>query len=131
VNFVKQTGTDMNQYPTSLDTMFAAWNERDFSKVRAHLVQALSADVEFIDPTIVTRGIDAFEQNVREFRTKYPEADVRRSIGVDSHHLLHRYGWEISVKSKVFLRGSDVTETNAQGLVTRVLGFFGPLPSVS
>jgi hypothetical protein len=121
----------MNQYPSSLDAMFAAWNERDVSRVRAHLMQALSPDVEFIDPTIITRGIDEFEQNVREFRTKYPEAEVRRSLRVDSHHLLHRYSWEISVRSKVFLIGADVTETNAQGFVTRVLGFFGPLPSVS
>lgn len=121
----------MSTYPKSFDAMFAAWNERDLSKVRDHLEQALSPDVEFIDPTIITRGIDEFEQNVREFRTKYPQADIRRSANLDSHHQLHRYSWEISVNSKVFLMGMDVTETNAQGKVTRVLGFFGPLPSVN
>jgi SnoaL-like domain len=121
----------MSVYPNSFDAMFAAWNERDMSKIRGHLEQALSPEVEFIDPTIVTRGIDEFEKNVREFRAKYPEADIRRSAAVDVHHQLYRYSWEISVKSKVFLIGMDVTETNAQGMVTRVLGFFEPLPGVN
>ncbi|MFM7330574.1 MAG: nuclear transport factor 2 family protein [Brachymonas sp.] len=125
------TGVRMSSYPPSFGAMFAAWNERDMSKVRAHLEQALSPEVEFIDPTIITRGIDAFEQSVREFRTKYPEADIRRSATLGVHHQLYRYSWEISVKSKVFLVGMDVTETDAQGRVMRVLGFFGPLPSVS
>jgi hypothetical protein len=121
----------MSAYPESLDAMFAAWNERDTAKVRGHLEQALSPEVEFIDPTIITRGIDEFEKNVCEFRAKYPDADIRRSVAVDVHHQLYRYSWEISVKSKVFLVGMDVTQTNALGLVTKVLGFFGPLPAVN
>lgn len=120
----------MNTYPPSFDHMFAAWNERDLSKVRGHLDKALSEEVIFIDPNIVTRGIAEFEQNVREFRTKYPQADVRRSSAVDSHHNLHRYNWEISVQSSVVLIGFDVTETATDGHVVRVLGFFGPIPKL-
>ncbi len=117
----------MTAIPSSFDLMLAAWNERDLSKVRAMLEQALTPDVVFVDPTIVTHGIDEFEANVREFRGKYPIADIRRSTVVDSHHDLHRYGWEISAQGKVFLVGFDVTETNAEGKVCKVLGFFGPL----
>jgi hypothetical protein len=118
----------MNTYPPSFDHMFVAWNERDLNLVRAHLDKALAPEVVFIDPTIETRGLDEFEQNVRAFRGKYPTAMVRLSSGVDSHHHLHRYGWEIAVDSKVVLVGFDVTETSADGKVVRVLGFFGPLP---
>lgn len=118
----------MAAYPPSFDAMLAAWNERDMSRVRGRLEQALAPEVVFIDPTIETRGIDEFERNVREFRAKFPRADLRRTSGVDSHHRLHRYSWEIVIDSKVILPGFDVTETRADGKVTRVLGFFGPLP---
>lgn len=118
----------MNNHPESFDHMLAAWNERDPSLIRAHLDQALAEDIEFIDPTIVTRGIAEFEQNVRRFRLKYPDAQLALSSGVDSHHNLHRYDWEIIVGGNVLLRGFDVTETDAELKVRRVLGFFGPLP---
>jgi hypothetical protein len=111
--------------------MLAAWNERDLGRVRGHLESALSADVVFIDPTIVTHGIDAFENNIRDFRAKYPDADLRRSSEVDSHHDLHRYSWEISVHGQMILFGFDVTETGDDGKVIRVLGFFGPLPRLA
>ena len=69
----------MNNHPESFDHMLAAWNERDPNLIRAHLDQALAADIEFIDPTIVTRGIAEFEQNVRSFRLKYPDAQLALS----------------------------------------------------
>lgn len=118
----------MSGYPSSFDHMLAAWNERDISRVRGHLDRAVAADVVFIDPTVETRGIEEFEDNVRDFRAKYPTAVLHRSSGVDSHHNLHRYGWEIVVESKVILVGFDVAETTVDGKVARVLGFFGPLP---
>lgn len=117
----------MNTYPPSFDRMLDAWNEKDMSRVRAHLDAALAPDVVFIDPTIITQGIAEFEKNVREFRAKYPDAVLRRTSAVDSHHDLHRYSWEMSIHSKVFLVGFDVTETDQHYKVKRVLGFFGPL----
>lgn len=84
----------MASYPESMDLMLAAWNERDLSRVRALLERALAPLMVFIDPTIVAQGIDEFEQNVREFRGKYPQAHLRRSSGVDSHRDLYRYHWD-------------------------------------
>jgi hypothetical protein len=121
----------MSTHPASFDAMFAAWNERDPSRVRGHLEQALAADVLFIDPTIVTRGIDEFEHNVHDFRRKYPHAQIHRSAVVDSHHQLHRYTWQITIGSKTLLHGMDVTSTDGEGKVTQVLGFFGPPPVVA
>jgi SnoaL-like domain len=121
----------MKPYPASFDRMLAAWNERDVALIRSHLDQALAADVEFIDPTIVTRGVDEFDANIRGFRGKYPHADCVRTSGVDTHHDLHRYSWHIVVGQQVVVAGFDVVETDAEGRVRRVLGFFGPLPALS
>lgn len=108
--------------------MLAAWNERDPGEVRGHLDRALAPDVEFIDPSIETHGIDEFEANVHEVQRGIPGAVYERTSGVDSHHRLHRYSWRISRDGEVLLPGFDVTEVDDDGKVCRVLGFFGPLP---
>ena len=85
----------MSRHPESLDHMLAAWNERDPKRVRAHLDRALSPDVVFIDPSVVTRGIDEFEANVHEVHGRLPGADYLRASGIDRHHDVVRYAWEI------------------------------------
>jgi hypothetical protein len=108
--------------------MLAAWNESDPSMVRSHLERALASDVEFIDPSIETHGLDEFEANVHSVHAAIPGATYARTSGVDSHHGLHRYSWQISRDGEVVVTGFDVTEVDDEGKVTRVLGFFGPLP---
>jgi len=115
-------------YPESLDHMLAAWNEGDQSRIRHHLELALAPDVEFVDPSVETHGIDEFEANVRNVQDALPGAVYSRTSGVDSHHGLHRYSWQISRDGEVVLPGFDVTSVDDEGRVTRVLGFFGPLP---
>ncbi|MBT8214949.1 MAG: hypothetical protein KJP12_06960 [Acidimicrobiia bacterium] len=115
-------------HPESLDHMLAAWNESEPEKVRAHLEKALSPQVEFIDPSIVTWGIDEFEANVHAVHARVPGAEYRRTSGVDSHHGLYRYAWEIRRDGELVLPGFDVSEVDEEGRVLRVLGFFGPLP---
>jgi hypothetical protein len=117
------------KYPESLDHMLAAWNERDPARVRGHLERALSPDVEFIDPSIETHGIDEFEANVHEVHSRIPGAEYSRTSAVDSHHSLHRYAWQIALDGEVVMPGFDVTEVDDDGRATRVLGFFGPLPA--
>ena len=96
--------------------------------MRSHLERALAPDVEFIDPSVETQGIDEFEANVHIVQAGLPGAVYSRTSGVDSHHDLHRYSWQISRDGELVVTGSDVTEVNDDGKVTRVLGFFGPLP---
>ena len=117
----------MTPNPSSLDHMLAAWNEQDPDKVRAHLDKALAHDIEFIDPSIETHGIDEFEANVHEVHRQLPGAVYERTSAVDSHHHLHRYSWAIARDGEVLLPGFDVSELNDDGMVSRVLGFFGPL----
>ncbi len=118
----------MSDYPSSFDHMLAAWNEAEPAKVRGHLERALAPDVRFVDPSIDVTGIDGFEANVHEVHARLPGAVYSRTSGVDSHHGLHRYSWAIHRDGELVLPGFDVGETDADGRVARVLGFFGPLP---
>jgi hypothetical protein len=117
----------MSDYPESFDHMLAGWNEADPAKIRAHLDRALADEVLFVDPTIVTRGRDEFEANVREFRSRWPDAVCARTSAFDTHHRLYRYSWQITRGEKVVVRGLDVVELDAEQRVQKVLGFFGPL----
>lgn len=117
-------------HPSALDDMLAAWNEPDPERIRGHLDRCLAPHVVYIDPSVEAHGIDEFEANVRHARATLPDAVYALTSGVDSHHRLHRYTWAISLDGSVLLPGFDVTETDDHGRVTRVLGFFGPLPSL-
>ena len=115
-------------YPEAFDHMLAAWNERDPALVRSHLERALAPDIEFIDPSVETHGIDEFEANVHDVHARVPGAEYSRTSGVDGHHRIYRYSWQISRDGEVILPGFDVAEVDEDGKVARVLGFFGPLP---
>jgi hypothetical protein len=117
----------MSDYPETLDSMLAAWNERVASNVRGHLERALAPGVRFIDPTNDITGIDAFEAMVHEFRRNIPDAACSRASAIDTHHHLYRYHWEIHRGGELMLQGFDVVETEPSGKVAQVLGFFGPV----
>lgn len=119
----------MNAEQCTVDRMLDVWNERNPELIRDRLAAVLSPEVVFIDPTIVTTGLAEFEANVRGFRAKYPEAVISRTSGIDAHHNLHRYSWQISMNGRVVLTGFDVSESSSDGLICRVLGFFGALPA--
>lgn len=120
----------MPTYPKCFDHMLAAWNEPDPTLVRAHLEQALTRTVRFVDPSIDVTGIDGFEANVHEVKSKLPGAVYSRTSGVDSQHGFHRYSWAIHQGGELLVPGFDVVETDAASLVVCVIGFFGVLPEM-
>jgi len=118
----------MSETPEVLERMMKMWNETDLGEIPNHVRSIFSEDVLFIDPSNRIVGHDAFVAMVKEFRTKFPDAICSRSSGVDSHHGLHRYHWEIHRGNELLVPGFDVTEVNESGRVSRIEGFFGPIP---
>ena len=118
----------MTSYPEALDHMLAAWNEPDAAQVRKNLAKALDLNVRFVDLSIDVTGIDGFEQNVHKIKSRIPGAVYSRTSEVDSQHNFHRYHWAIHQEGQLLLSGFDVTETDEQGKVTCVIGFFGEVP---
>ncbi len=58
----------------------------------------------------------------------YPDHRFRRTTGIDAHHNVARYGWElVDTTGAVALTGTDVAEFDADGAISRVLGFLGDL----
>ena len=118
----------MTDTHAAFDHMYQAWNETAPAKIRSHLNKALAPDVRFVDPSIDVTGIDGFEANVHDVHKKHPGNTYARTSKVDSQHGFHRYHWAIhTAAGDLFLKGFDVVETDANGLVRCVIGFFGEL----
>jgi len=107
--------------------MLAAWNEQDSTKVRSHLEAALDKDIHFVDPNYDIIGVDAFEAMIHAVQKQIPEAVYSHTSKPDAHHNLYRYYWAIHHNDKLIMPGFDVTEIDATGKITKVIGFFGKL----
>ncbi|MGD1932964.1 MAG: nuclear transport factor 2 family protein [Candidatus Phaeomarinobacter sp.] len=113
---------------SNLDSMLAAWNEKDPKRVRGHLDAALSPDVLFVDPDNHVVGIDAFEAMVHKLIADIPDVKAERTSGFSHHHNRYHYTWLVSSGDTPLQKGMDVTEVDDAGKIVRVDGFFGDLP---
>jgi hypothetical protein len=109
------------------DRYFEMWNEADPSRIRAHLDLAVTEDFIFCDPLNWHVGRDALEDNVQQFRQKYPEATLHVTSDFDHHHNRYRYEWQILLHGRTVLTGMDIATVADDGLIERVDGFFGPV----
>jgi SnoaL-like domain len=118
----------MKQNPDAFTFMLAAWNEKDLSRIMAHIDKSIADNIVFADPTNFIHGKDAFREMIKEFRMKYPDSVCIRTSGIDSHNNRYRYSWKICVGETLIVTGFDVAQLNENGFVERVDGFFGDLP---
>lgn len=91
---------------------------------------AFGANTRYFDPHRVAHGVDELTPCLAEFRAQRPEAVIVWRSGVDSHHHLHRYSWELRVADKAIGGGYDVIEVDDAQKIISVLSFFGPLPAI-
>jgi hypothetical protein len=111
--------------------MLAAWNEYDPVKLRRLVEAALTEDVEFTDPNYQIVGIDAFIDQVNEFRAEAGKVRLMPTSGVDLHHDRARYSWAVLYPDGTRFEGFDAVALDLdQGKIRRIDGFFGPLPAV-
>jgi hypothetical protein len=121
----------MSLYPArAFYDYFLMWNETDMTAMRSFLDQSVTEDVIFCDPLHWHVGRDALASNVETFRAEYPTAKLFVSSGMDAHHNRVRYHWDITIDDRLLVRGFDVATLAESGLIERIDGFFGPVPSL-
>jgi SnoaL-like domain len=122
----------MTPLPGCFASLLAAWNEYDPDRMRGLVEAALTEDVAFTDPNYQIVGIDAFIDQVHEFRAKVGQVKLVTTSGIDLHHDRARYSWAILFADGKRFEGFDAVALDlAQGKIKRIDGFFGPLPPVS
>ena len=119
--------TDIN---ITIDTWFASLNELDSEKRAGLVKQAWAGDGRWVDPPFEGEGHDAINQMVDAVYQSYPDHRFRRVSDLDVHHDAVRYGWElVNQDGEIVLAGTDIGTLDAEGRLSRITGFFGPLPT--
>ena len=115
---------------TTIDTNLAAYGNPDETARRAQLEAVWSPEGTLIDPPIDGTGIDGIGALMAAVQSQFPGHTFRRTSGIDAHHGVARYSWAmVAADGAVSLEGLDVAEVGADGRLTRIVGFMGPLPA--
>jgi hypothetical protein len=119
----------MIDLPDAVAAMFAAWNATDEATIRSLAERALAAEVEFVDPHYVLRGLDAWIAMVLEFRAANPDAAPARASEIQAQHGRAVYAWAVTLADGMRLTGFDAIATDpATGRISRIDGFYAPFP---
>lgn len=106
----------------------AAWNERDADERLRLLERACAPGVRYVDPEVEATGVEELSRVIEDFQAGYPGHALRLDTGVDAHHDVVRFAWLVKRHDGTTLaRGMDACIRSAEGRLTLVVGFFGPL----
>lgn len=116
-------------HTTTVDAYFALLNEADPQRRAALAEQVWTDDAAYFDPLTEAVGRPAIDEMVAGVHAQYPGQRFVRTSGVDAHHGLVRFGWELGDgEGTVTVAGIDVGVVAPDGRLSRIAGFFGPLP---
>jgi hypothetical protein len=120
----------MHELTRLIDDHLAAYADPDPAR-RADAVRRLwASDAQLIDPPLAARGHAQIVAQAEQLLAQFPGHRFRRSSGIDAHHGLARYGWQLlDPAGQVVLEGCDFAQLDGSGRLTQVAGFFGPLPA--
>jgi SnoaL-like domain len=123
------TTADAPDYTPAIDAYFAMLNETDADARLAHARRAWADDGTYVDPLLQAAGHDGLSDMIAGVHAQFPGQRFARTTGIDSHHDLVRFGWELAADDgTVTVAGLDVAVMADDGRLHRLAGFFGPLP---
>jgi hypothetical protein len=126
-------GTELPDPPQSVEeavTIYgAAWNETDPETRLALLELVWADDGVYADPTVTATGREDLSEAIAGFQAGFPDATLTLTSDVDHHSRVLRFSWLIDGRSP--LPGLDFGEFDDDFRLTRITGFFGPLPQDS
>ena len=110
----------------------AAWNETDESARRKLLEAAWADDGVYCDPTATVSGRDALVAHIAGFHQMFAGARIDQASGVDEHDGWLRFAWTmVGADGVTIMDGFDCGELAPDGRLRRIIGFFGPFPSLN
>lgn len=124
------TTTDIApDHTATVDAYFGMLNETDPVR-RADLTrQAWTDDASYVDPLQHAAGHDSIADMAAGVQAQFPGQRFVRTTGIDAHHGLVRFGWELGDgEGTVTVAGIDVGIVADDGRLSRIAAFFGPLP---
>lgn len=119
----------MSDLNTLIDAHLAAYADPDADRRAAAVQRIWAAGGQLVDPPLAATGHAGIVQQAGQLLAQFPGHHFVRSSGIDHHHGMARYGWQlVGPDGAVVLEGIDIAQIDAQGRLAQVTGFFGPLP---
>ena len=123
------TDTTINTQSDHLATVegyFDCWNTTDADERAALVARVYGPEAHLVDPLVDVTGHDALIELFATFHVTYAGHSFRRIGGIDAHHDLVRWGWEmLDADGNVVLDGIDAALVADDGRISYVAGFFG------
>ncbi|HEY2814045.1 MAG TPA: hypothetical protein VGJ03_11325 [Acidimicrobiales bacterium] len=121
----------MNDVTATVDTYLQMWNETDVDRRAERIRDAWIETGHYVDPLMEGKGHDGLSTMVDGVQAQFPGATFRRTSGVDQHHALIRFGWElVGADGTEIAAGLDIGVVADDGRLDRIAGFLGDLPAV-
>ena len=115
----------------AIDASVAMWNGPEEARRAELIAAAWTEDGAYVDPLAQASGHDGLNAMVTELRGQFPGHVIARTTGIDAHHGLVRFSWElVADDGAVTVAGLDVGIVAEDGRLSRIGGFFGPLPEL-
>jgi hypothetical protein len=109
----------------------SAWNEVDEAARRQLLESAWADDATYSDPTVNVQGRDALVAHIGALQVAMPGHTIDLVTGADEHDGHLRFGWVMhSPDGSAVLEGMDYGYLAGDGRLQRIVGFFGPFPTL-
>jgi hypothetical protein len=119
----------MTTTAATIDTYLSAYGESDGRRRKQLIADSFAPDATLADPPLDAVGHHGLDEMFVAVQTQFPGHTFRRSSGIDEHHGVARYEWElVAADGTVSVSGTDVVRFDADDKLASVVGFFGPLP---
>jgi len=117
----------------SLENYFKAWAEPDDAARRTLLEAGWAVDGIYTDPSAHVEGREALVMHIGGFKknAKANGMNIVRTSDIQFHHNSFRFQWEMrGPDGKTLTPGMDYGEFDDKGMITKIVGFFGPFPAM-
>jgi hypothetical protein len=119
----------MSDFADLVQRYIDTWNERDPALRRAAIDRLWAEDASYVDPLVSVTGRDGIDATIASAQEQFPNLVFRLAGGVDAHHNLARFTWELAPEGGAALVvGFDVAVVASDGRLSAVHGFLDKVP---
>lgn len=123
----------MTTSSTIVDRYLAIWNEPGPAARAAAIAELWTEDASYTDPLAAVTGHEGIAAVIAGAREMFPGFVFRALPGVDAHHDLVRFGWELVPEAggESLVVGFDVATLTTDGRLRGVYGFLDKVPAAA
>jgi hypothetical protein len=109
-------------------TLFCkAWGKSDHEVRRSMLDSGMESSARYTDPKVDFMSVAELSNYIGQVHSKWPGAKIVRTSGVDVHHNVARFAWQLVLADGIVaVEGLDFVEFSTRK-ISRIIGFFGSM----